>query len=224
MAEPATSVDGVDKILNLFPAVSAKLIERLLERAREIEALRARRAVASVLNASGSGRAQGGLRFAHELGKALRIRGDLGRGRPSIRQRGPSGGSPFHFAYSVARKDGSTTTVPRRNAKPTGKAGTAQKHMRYIERDDAVERVASEPLVVASDGSWIARSVRIVRAPASGAARQRRKSTPTTRRRSSEVKAWRRSVRSAKLGRRESISGEHSRKRNLVQTHVFSIV
>ena len=151
---------GIDVVVDFFPASSHKMIEKLLLRAQEEEARRAGRNVAvamrdlgHVLSGSGSRRTD----FGMELGKALRLRGDV-RGKASIRQKAPdTGGRPFHFAHSVVGKERSPAAASKRSTDGsstettsgdgttsarsggTAKIGSAAAHMRYIEREVAVE-------------------------------------------------------------------------------------
>ena len=169
MARGKKGIDGVDKVIDLFPASSAKKIERVLLRAADRDARAAGRQLKAALgSAGGAGRSTRRIatRLAGELGKALHHRGDVGGNRASIRQKAPdSGGRPFHFAHSVVTK--ADAPAPAGGA-PTGgksKAGRAAAHMRYIEREVAVERLYATGLDVAErgkgldargrdDGSW----------------------------------------------------------------------
>ena len=169
MARGKKGIDGVDKVTNLFPASSAKMIERLLVRAADREARQAGRKVkAAMRGAANTSRATNRIatRLAGELAKALRHRGDVGGNRASVRQRAPdSGGRPFHFAHTVVTK--SDAPAPAAGASTGGKSktGRAAAHMRYIEREVAVERLYGSGLDAAGrgqgleargrdDGSW----------------------------------------------------------------------
>ncbi len=158
MPKGKKGVDGIDKVIDLFPAGSHKMIERLLARAADREARQAGQNVRAAMRALGGrggrsgGKVLGGL--ASNLAKALRQRGDVGGGRASIRQKAPdTGGRPFHFAHSViSKEDGAPSASGRAptGAKGAGsggpggtglgKTGRAAAHMRYIEREIAVER------------------------------------------------------------------------------------
>ncbi len=158
MSKGKKGVDGINKVIDLFPAGSHKMIERLLARAADREAKQAGRNVkAAMRSLSGRGGRSGGKvlgGLASNLAKALRQRGDLGGGKASIRQKAPdTGGRPFHFAHSViSKEDGapSASGRARSGAKGAGlggaggtgfgKTGRAAAHMRYIEREIAVER------------------------------------------------------------------------------------
>ncbi len=118
MAKGKKGVDGIDKVIDLFPAGSHKMIERLLARAADRDAKQAGRNVKAAMRALGGrggrsgGKVLGGL--ASNLAKALRQRGDVGGGKASIRQKAPdTGGRPFHFAHSVISKEDG---APRRRA------------------------------------------------------------------------------------------------------------
>ena len=169
MARGKKGIDGVDKVIDLFPASSAKKIERVLLRAADRDARAAGRQLKAALGgAGGASRSTRRIatRLAGELVKALHHRGDVGGNRASIRQRAPdSGGRPFHFAHSVVTK--ADVPAPSGSAPAGGKskAGRAAAHMRYIEREVAVERLYGSGLDAAErgqgldargrdDGSW----------------------------------------------------------------------
>ena len=159
MAKGKKGVDGIDKVIDLFPAGSHKMLARLLARAAERDAKAAGRNVKRAMGSASSG-SRAGIRMASnlaaELGRALRHRGDVGGNRASIRQKAPdSGGRTFHFAHSIVNKGdappsasgkaqggaqgaGGTGTGP--TGAKGGKTGRAAAHMRYIEREIAVER------------------------------------------------------------------------------------
>ena len=163
MAEGKKGVDGIDTLIELFPAGSHKMIERLLARAAEREARQAGRNVRAAIRALSerggrSGELLGDL--ASNLAKALRQRGDVGGGKASIRQKAPdTGGRPFHFAHTVVSKkdrapaaSGKASTGGKgagsagggaTGARKTGarKTGRSASHMSYIEREIAVERI-----------------------------------------------------------------------------------
>ncbi|WP_237479377.1 MobA/MobL family protein [Lichenibacterium dinghuense] len=172
----AKSIDAIDTVVALFPASSRTLIERLLERAREKEARQAGRSAAAAVRdlgrlvQAGSGGRQGS-RLAAELSKALELRGNIS-GKTSIRQKAPdTGGRSFHFAHSVIKKDDAPrrASSSRPGATPAGasplgvgsvsnrsKTGRSAAHMRYIERETAVECGRGQdidgPAVAASAG------------------------------------------------------------------------
>ncbi len=148
MSRGKKGVDGVDKVIGLFPAGSHKMIERLLARAAQHDAKVAGRNVKKALQGVTRGsRASNKLasNLAAELGRALKHRGDVGGNKTSIRQKSPaSGGRPFHFAHSVIHK---RDAAPAASGKAgAGKTGRAAAHMRYIEREIAVERTYGKGL------------------------------------------------------------------------------
>ncbi len=169
MARGKKGIDGVDKVIDLFPAGSHKMIERLLARAAERNAKAAGRNVKKAMQkAMGGSRAGRRLasNLAAELGRALRHRGDVGGDKASIRQKSPdSGGRPFHFAHSVINKEDAApaasgkASASSRSGTAGGQAekvGKAAAHMRYIEREIAVERTYGQELDGRGrdDGSW----------------------------------------------------------------------
>ena len=153
MAKEKKGVDGVDKVISLFPAGSHKMIERLLARAAQRDATAAGRNVKKALQGITRGnRVENKLagNLAEELGRALRHRSDVGSNKTSIRQKSPeSGGRSFHFAHSVIHKG---EAAPAASGKAgagkagAGKSGRAAAHMRYIEREIAVERTYGQGL------------------------------------------------------------------------------
>ncbi len=148
MAKGKKGVDGVDKVIGLFPAGSHKMIERLLVRAAQRDAKMAGRNVKKALQGVTRGSRVSNKLVSHlaaELGRALRHRGDLGGNKTSIRQKSPdTGGRPFHFAHSVIHKG---DAAPAASGKAgAGKTGRAAAHMRYIEREIAVERTSGKGL------------------------------------------------------------------------------
>ncbi len=96
MAKGKKGVDGIDKVIDLFPAGSHKMIERLLAKAAERDAKQAGRNVRAAMRSlsGGGGRSRGRSRdgLASNLAKALRQRGDVGGGKASIRQKAPDTG------------------------------------------------------------------------------------------------------------------------------------
>ncbi len=155
MARGQTGIDGIDKVTKMFPAGSHKALERLLLRAAEREAKQAGQNVrAAVQGAMGASRETSAIasRLAGELGKAVRQRAEISPGRASIRHKAPDGGGrPFHFAHSIVHRDDAhaagcrTAAAGRGGGRASGagkraKLGTAAAHMKYVERDGAVER------------------------------------------------------------------------------------
>ncbi len=165
MARGKKGIDGVDKVIDLFPAGSHKMIERLLARAAERNAKTAGRNVKRAMSGSRAGRRLAS-NLAAELGRALRHRGDVGGNKASIRQKAPDGGGrPFHFAHSVINKEDAAPAASGKASASSGngtaggqaqKVGKAAAHMRYIEREIAVERTYGQELDGRGrdDGSW----------------------------------------------------------------------
>ena len=141
------AMDGVEEAVSFFPQGSAKAILRLLKRAQDKEVEAARRNIGHAIRSATKGGRLGseiGRSFGRELAKAMSQRGAPKREEASIRQKAPdSGGRPFHFAYSVVTKADSAAAPSSRAAK----AGSAAGHMRYIERETAVEVTARQPEV-----------------------------------------------------------------------------
>ena len=143
MARGKKGIDGVDKVVDLFPAGSAKMIDRVLRRAADRDAKAANRNVQKAMrSALGTSRRGNKLMasLGRELGKALKHRGDVGGNKPSLRQKAPdTGGRTFHFAHSVVSKGDAPGSPSAKPVTGNGKTGRAAAHMRYIEREIAVE-------------------------------------------------------------------------------------
>ena len=149
------AADGVEEALSLFPQGSSKAIERLLKRAQEKEVKAARLNVAKAMRSGPKDGQLGsriGQRLGKELAKAVSQRGAPKRESASIRQKAPdTNGKPFHFAHSVVTKADPSAPASSR----ASKAGKAAAHMRYMEREKAVEAtgMGSEREVRDSDGT-----------------------------------------------------------------------
>ena len=147
--------------MSLFPQGSAKAIQRLLKRAQDKEAKAAQRNVVKALRGGIKGGRLGsriGSRLAGELAKAVRQRGAPRKEAPSIRQKASAaqgGGKPFHFAHSVVTKADPTAPATSR----ASKGGRAAAHMRYIERETAVEGPARDGPEVAALAEDLAKSL-----------------------------------------------------------------
>ena len=123
--------------LSFFPPGSTKSVTRLLKRAAEKQAKEARKGTRAKSNAGTKvGKAIGNA-IAKQLTKAMRQRGATKREKQSVKQKAPdTGGRPFHFAHTTVNKEAATGSTGSA-AKGTTKASA---HMRYIEREIAVER------------------------------------------------------------------------------------
>lgn len=125
--------------LSFFPPGSTKSVDRLLKKAAAKEATATRQ---GSRGGSGPGVKMGkslGNTLAKQLTKAMRQRGASKRERASVKQTAPdTGGRPFHFAHSTVNKDDVT---PGAKGAAGNKGSTkAAAHMKYIERELAVER------------------------------------------------------------------------------------
>ena len=142
------AVDGVEDAVPHFPRGSAKAIERLIRRAQDKAVHAARRGISTAAQSGTKGGRLGseiGRSLGRELAKAMSQRDVPKREAASIRQKAPdSGGRPFHFAHSVVTKADSAAAAASGRA---AKAGSAAVHMRYIERETAVEVAARRPEV-----------------------------------------------------------------------------
>ena len=133
--------EELSEALGFFPPGSVKSVNRLLKRAAEKQAREARRGVrpsSGTRAGTKLGKSLGNA-LAKQLSKAMRQRGATRREQPSVKQKAPdTNGRPFHFAHSTVNKD---DAAPATDGGAEGKsANKAAAHMKYIEREIAVER------------------------------------------------------------------------------------
>lgn len=129
---------------------SSHTVERLLKRAADKAAKDAKKRVQQAGRANMfRGLAQNsGNAFHSAMTEALKrhFNGMKSGQRPSIKMKAPdTGGRPFHFAHSRITANGGGGAKPGRAKKRAGKKGAAAAHMKYIEREGAVEEIVERP-------------------------------------------------------------------------------
>lgn len=150
--------------LSFFPPGAVKAMQRLLRRAAALAEAAARKDVTRLPGHSGAGLGIAmAPSLAAQISKVMRQRGASKGPPPTLKRKAPGpdgGGRSFHFAHTTVGRSSPSAGrgTPTGSARKRGGSdvpGKAAKHMAYIERGSAIERIAA--VTPEQDGRSLAR-------------------------------------------------------------------